>query len=110
MFRHVATATNGTPTCTFQGNHIDFGPAFQRITMVGSLAGKDRGQPTSWTRAGRTRAGELRERLRGGQRLHGVEVTSAMGKGKLIDELFSELVQPEGCIQPTFVMLTSRWR
>ena len=34
---------------------------------------------------------------------HGIEVTAAMGKGKLIDELFSELVQPE-LIQPTFVM------
>ena len=34
---------------------------------------------------------------------HGIEITAAMGKGKLIDELFSELVQPE-LIQPTFVM------
>jgi lysyl-tRNA synthetase class 2 len=34
---------------------------------------------------------------------HGIEVTASMGKGKLIDELFSELVQPE-LIQPTFVM------
>ena len=93
LFRHVATATNGTPTCTFQGNHIDFGPAFQRITMVGSLlekTGKD------VLALDERELGELCKQ-------HGVEVTSAMGKGKLIDELFSELVQPE-LIQPTFVM------
>ena len=33
---------------------------------------------------------------------HNITITAAMGKGKLIDELFSALVQPE-LIQPTFV-------
>ena len=93
LFRHVATASNGSPTTDFQGTHIDLGPAFQRITMCGSL--KDR-TGKDVLEMDEKELGEL-------CRTHGVEVTTAMGKGKLIDELFSELVQPE-LIQPTFVM------
>lgn len=93
VFRTVATAANGSTTATFQGKEIDFGKPFKRITMCGSIqekTGKD--------------VLEMDERELGELcKQHGIEVTAAMGKGKLIDELFSALVQPE-LIQPTFVM------
>ena len=92
LFRHVATATNGAPTAAFQGNTLDFGPSFARITMCGALqerTGKD--------------VLELDEKALGELCIaHGVELTAAMGKAKMIDELFSELIQPT-LIQPTFV-------
>ena len=93
VFTAVATAANGTPTATFQGKEIHFKAPFKRITMCGSIQEKT-GQNVL----------DMDERALGELcKKHGIEVTAAMGKGKLIDELFSELVQPE-LIQPTFVM------
>jgi lysyl-tRNA synthetase class 2 len=93
VFRRVATAANGAPTATFQGRTIDFGPPFKRITMCGALQEKT---GVDVLNADERELGELCKK-------HGIEVTAAMGKGKLIDELFSALVQPE-LVQPTFVM------
>jgi lysyl-tRNA synthetase, class II len=93
MFRHVAIAANGQPTTDFQGNHIDFGPAFKRITMCGSIEEKTGANVMDMSEAD----------VRALCMKHRVVVEPSMGKGKLIDELFSALVQPE-LIQPTFVM------
>lgn len=93
VFRRVATAANGAPTATFQGRTIDFGPPFKRITMCGALQEKT---GVDVLNADERELGELCKK-------HGIEITAAMGKGKLIDELFSALVQPE-LVQPTFVM------
>ena len=93
VFRKVATAANGSPTAQFQGKAIDFGQPFKRITMCGAIQEKT---GVDVLNADERTIGELCKQ-------HGIEVTAAMGKGKLIDELFSELVQPE-LIQPTFVM------
>ena len=93
VFTAVADAANGTSTATFQGKEISFKAPFKRITMCGSIKEKT-GEEVL----------EMDERALGELcKKHGVEVTAAMGKGKLIDELFSELVQPE-LVQPTFVM------
>lgn len=93
VFRKVATAANGTAVAKFQGKEIDFGQPFKRITMCGAIQEKT---GVDVLNADEKTIGELCKK-------HGVEITAAMGKGKLIDELFSELVQPE-LIQPTFVM------
>lgn len=93
VFRKVATAANGSPKANFQGKEIDFGQPFRRITMCGAIQEKT---GVDVLNADEKTIGELCKK-------HGVEITVAMGKGKLIDELFSELVQPE-LIQPTFVM------
>jgi lysyl-tRNA synthetase class 2 len=93
VFRKVATAANGSPKANFQGKEIDFGQPFRRITMCGAIQEKT---GVDVLNADEKTIGELCKK-------HGVEITSAMGKGKLIDELFGELVQPE-LIQPTFVM------
>jgi len=92
VFNRVATAANGAPVATFQGREISFAGPFKRITMCGSIQEKT-GQDVL----------NMDERALGDLcKQHGIEVTAAMGKGKLIDELFSALVQPE-LIQPTFV-------
>ncbi|MCB0768386.1 MAG: lysine--tRNA ligase [Flavobacteriales bacterium] len=93
VFRKVATAANGSPTAQFQGKAIDFGQPFKRITMCGAIQEKT---GVDILNADERTVGELCKK-------YGIEITAAMGKGKLIDELFSELVQPE-LIQPTFVM------
>lgn len=93
VFRQVATAANGTPTAQFQGKSIDFGQPFKRITMCGAIQEKT---GVDVLNADEQTIGTLCKQ-------HGIEITAAMGKGKLIDELFSELVQPE-LVQPTFVM------
>jgi lysyl-tRNA synthetase class 2 len=93
VFRSVAIAANGRTTALFQDKVIDFGPHFQRITMCGSIQEKT---GVDVLNADEQTLGELAKK-------NGIEVTAAMGKGKLIDELFSELVQPH-LVQPTFVM------
>jgi lysyl-tRNA synthetase, class II len=93
VFRQVATAANGTPTAQFQGKSIDFGQPFKRITMCGAIEEK----------IGLNVLDMEEEDVRALCMKHKIEVAPSMGKGKLIDELFSELVQPE-LIQPTFVM------
>ncbi|MCB0787634.1 MAG: lysine--tRNA ligase, partial [Flavobacteriales bacterium] len=92
MLRDVATAANGAPTATFKEHVIDFSRPFKRITMCGSIQEKTGVDVL-----------EMNETmLRDLSKKHHVEVDKTMGKGKLIDELFSALVQPE-LIQPTYV-------
>src|SRR5690606_6000195 len=93
VFRKVAMAANGAASAQFQGKTIDFDRPFQRITMCGALQDKT---GVDVLGADEQQLGELAKQ-------HGIEVTASMGKGKLIDELFSELVQPD-LVQPTFVM------
>ena len=93
VFTSVAAAANGSASARFQDHEISFKAPFKRISMIGSIKEKT-GIDVM----------ELDEQQLGKLCLeHGIAVTAAMGKGKLIDELFSELVQP-GLIQPTFVI------
>jgi lysyl-tRNA synthetase class 2 len=92
VFQRVATAANGSPKAAFQGKEIDFTGPFRRITMVGSIEEKIGANVLDMEEAD----------IRALCMKHGIEVAPSMGKGKLIDELFSALVQPE-LIQPTFV-------
>ena len=92
MLERVCIAANGSSSTTFNTNNLQFTAPFQRITMCGSIqekTGKD--------------VLEMDEpALRSLCAANGIHVEPSMGKGKLIDELFSALVQPE-LIQPTFV-------
>jgi lysyl-tRNA synthetase class 2 len=92
VFQRVATAANGSPKAIFQGKGIDFAGPFKRITMVGSIE----------ERIGLNVLDMREDDIRALCLKHGIDVAPSMGKGKLIDELFSTLVQPE-LIQPTFV-------
>lgn len=93
VFRKVAIAANGSAIAQFQGKTIDFGVPFQRITMCGAIQEKT---GVDVLNIDEKTLGELAKK-------NGVDVTADMGKGKLIDELFSALIEPE-LIQPTFVM------
>ena len=77
---------------TFQGNTLEFKAPFKRITMCGSIQEKTGKDVLEMDEAA----------LRSLCAQHRIHVEASMGKGKLIDELFSALVQPE-LIQPTFV-------
>jgi lysyl-tRNA synthetase class 2 len=92
MLERVCIAANGTSTARFQQNAISFQAPFKRITMVGSIEEKIGVNVLEIDEAD----------LRGLCMKHHIDVAPSMGKGKLIDELFSALVQPE-LIQPTFV-------
>lgn len=82
----------GEPSVTFRGARIDFDAPFRRLTMydaIREIGGIDVKSLTD-------------DELRGRVRLLGVDDTDSMGRGKLIDELFGELVEPR-LIQPTFI-------
>jgi len=81
--------------CKWMGQQIDFTTPWPRRPMLEVL---------SEAVGERLIPGALdRERLAGLCARHGIETTPAMGTGKLIDQLFSELVEPK-LIDPTFVI------
>jgi lysyl-tRNA synthetase class 2 len=93
MVGAAAIEVNGSPTVTVGGNAIDFSPPWKRVTMFGAILEKTgvdlRGMDEG---ALRKAAGKL-----------GVATEGLVGPGALIDEIFSEKVEPT-LIQPTFVM------
>ncbi len=92
MLERVATAASGSPTATFGENTIQFTAPFKRITMCGAIKEK----------TGKDVLDMDEPALRSLCAANSIHVEPSMGKGKMIDELFSALVQPE-LIQPTFV-------
>ncbi len=93
VFKRVAMASNGDAKAVFQGKEIGFDGSFARITMCGSIK----------ERTGKDVLEMDEAALRSLCAENNIHVEPSMGKAKLIDELFSELIQP-GLIQPTFVM------
>ena len=92
MLEQVCTATHGVSNAAFQENTIQFTAPYKRITMCGAIQEKTGKDVLEMDEAG----------LRSLCAANNIHVEPSMGKGKLIDELFSALVQP-GLIQPTFV-------
>ncbi|MFL5385796.1 MAG: lysine--tRNA ligase [Longimicrobiaceae bacterium] len=91
---HVVTHVLGTTRVSFAGHEIDFAPPFRRVTMYDALremGGVD--VPSLSDDA-------LRETVLA-LGVPAAEVKT-MGRGKLVDELFGELVEPK-LIQPTFL-------
>ena len=93
IFRAAALAANGSLTCTYQGHELDFSKPFRRATMI-ELASEAAGEDVSFDRT--------LEDLRALARKSGVEVQESWGKGKLISEIFEELVE-DSIVEPTFV-------
>jgi len=89
----VALALHGTTKVRVGENLIDFKTPYPRITMADSIK-----ENTGYDILGKTE-----------DELHricnnlNIETTSSMGKGKLIDEIFSEKCE-QHYIQPTFIM------
>ncbi len=93
LFAALAEAVNGRAECSFRGESISFARPFARLSFVDALAGALGADPMELTLEElRNRAEEL-----------GADDLDGAGRGKLMDKLFGELVQP-GLVQPTFVL------
>lgn len=94
MLSSTAMAVNGSMTVqNAAGETIDFTPPFRRATMHELIA----------EHTGRTIEGMEPGGLRALAAELGVHVEASAGAGRIVDEIFSALVQPK-LIQPTFVM------
>lgn len=92
MLEKICRDVNGTDEVEIDGKVISFKAPFRRVTMTDAIR-----EATGFDITGKSEE-ELREFCAGA----GIELTSAMGKGKIIDEIFGE--KCEGSfIQPTFI-------
>jgi len=93
MLEKVALDLYGRTTVVVENTTIDFTPPFKRVTMFDAIE----------QHTGRALRKSNDEQLyRAARELH-LEVGPTDGRGVIIDEIFSKLVQPH-LIQPTFVM------
>ena len=92
LFAYVANKVLGTTKITFNDHEIDLTPPWDRLTMYESIE-KFTGVDISQMDEAQLR--KTAEKLN-------VEISPEMGKGKIIDEIFGELVEPK-LIQPTFI-------
>ena len=93
LMRRLAETFGDVGRLTYGEHTMDFSRPFGRIRFMDALAqkcGRDLGQVDD-------------DELRTLCTEHGIAVKPSLGRDKLLDELFSELVEPE-LIQPTFVM------
>jgi lysyl-tRNA synthetase class 2 len=94
MLGYVVRTVAGRRTLQVAGASIDFTPPFRRLTMYDAL------REIGGVDVADEDADALRRRVIG----LGMDAAEAarLGRGKLIDELFGELVEPK-LIQPTFI-------
>jgi lysyl-tRNA synthetase class 2 len=93
MFRFISTEVTGSPVITYQGNTIDFGAEWQRITLMESLEKIGGVDPALLND---------KEKLLDFAAQKGVKITKTGRLGKVITKLFDALVEPK-LIQPTFI-------
>lgn len=94
LFQYLTNRVLGSTSCQWQDHVIDFSKPFTRMSMKASIMHyapsitaaqlSDRGQAASLAKQ------------------HGIDVTDAMGLGKIHMELFEALVEDQ-LIQPTFI-------
>jgi len=93
LLEELAMELHGSTVLQVGENRIDFKAPFQRVTLYDAISEK----------AG-VRVDDLDEAaLRDLAKQHKIETDPSMGRAKLLDTLFGELVEPT-LIQPTFVM------
>ena len=93
MFAEVAKAVNGSTTVSYQGQDIEFGGTWKRMTLYSSLEEIGGVDPELFN--DRVKLLEFAEQ-------RGVQVTKTGRLGKVITKLFDALVEPK-LIQPTFI-------
>ncbi|MDP4150526.1 MAG: lysine--tRNA ligase [Bacteroidota bacterium] len=93
LLEATAIATNGSTKAMVDGKEVDFKAPYRRITMYDAIR-----EHTGIDISGLDEAG-LREVC---HKLH-IHADATMGKGKLIDELFSGACEDE-YVQPTFII------
>jgi len=93
LLRHVSLAVAGVEEVQFGDKLIDFGKPFERISILDAIK----------------KYGDIdvkamdEETLRTTCKSKGIHADERMGRGKMIDELFGELVEHH-LIQPTFII------
>lgn len=92
MIEHVAKKLHGSTKVTVGEHKVDFKSPWPRIPMYEAIE-KETGHDLYGKDEGQIRAIA--------KELH-IEIEEGMGKGKLIDEIFGEYVEPK-LIQPTFI-------
>jgi lysyl-tRNA synthetase, class II len=92
MIEYVALTLHGSTKVTVGDNEIDFKTPWKRIPMLEAIE-----QETGYDLYQKSED-EIREIAK---LLH-IEIEPSMGKGKLIDEIFGEYVEPK-LIQPVFI-------
>ena len=93
LLERTAIAVNGSTKVIVDGKEIDFKAPYKRITMFDAI------KEFTGTDISAMNEDQLREVCRQ-QHIH---VDNTMGKGKLIDELFSEKCEHH-FVQPTFII------
>jgi lysyl-tRNA synthetase class 2 len=93
MLRRLALRFGQDGKLTYGEQEMDFNLPFARVGFMDALAEK----------TGRDLMVLDTDELTALAKDHGVELKKGMGRDKILDELFSELVEPE-LVQPTFVM------
>ncbi len=93
MVEYITVQLYGTTKVKVGENEIDFKAPWKRLTMYDAIK--------EFTGIDISNMNE--EELRKTAKTLGIEVDETMGKGKLIDEIFGETVEPN-LIQPTFIM------
>ncbi len=91
LIQRVAKKIGGGKT--FGKNEVNLNFKFERITFASAICNKIGGRYIF-----NMSTSEIRDTCR----KYGIHVDDSMGRGKLLDELFSELVEPT-LIQPTFI-------
>ena len=92
LLGEVAEAVTGQRVVTYQGTAIDFGGPFRRLPILDAI--EEYGDIEI--------KGLDEEGLRAVAKTKGLHLDESAGYGKIVDELFGELVEPH-LIQPTFV-------
>lgn len=92
LVHSVAVSVTGGAKVKVGKNEIDFTPPWKRITMLDSIE----------EIAGEDLNGKSESELSAIAKKHHIGVDLSMGAGKIIDAVFSELVEPK-LIQPTFI-------
>lgn len=93
LLADLVQAIHGTDEIVFQGTPISFRGPFRRVRFLEALGERLGADPTTLSD----------DDLRGRARDQGIGDTATAGRGKLLDKLFGELVEPD-LIQPTFVL------
>ncbi len=93
LLYRLSMEINGSPDVEYGGNRISFKPPFPRVPFYQSISERI---GSDIRKAGED---ELRKICEG----RGMDVSEKIGRGKLLEELFDEIVEPE-IVDPTFVI------
>jgi lysyl-tRNA synthetase class 2 len=93
LFEHICKTVFGTSEFTYEESKINFTRPWKRVSYVEAIKDK----------TGVDVIAASENDLRGLAKNLGIEIAGLFGKAKLIDEIFSQIIEPE-LIQPTFVV------